>query len=292
MWYAWQTHRSYRRDVASCAPLPPPGSAGSPPCRRPPPTPPHRPTRPNCRGGLVPYRSPYVNWAGEITHHGLWACAPRTGQEVADLANWAHASGWRLRARGMSHTWCPLTITRATASDARVLLLDTTEHLTRMGLAEPPPGAPGAVRAQTGVLLDTLLGFLADHGLGVTNTPAPGELSLGGALAIDAHGASVPADGETARPGHTYGSLSNLVLSLTAVVWDAGLGAYVLRTFRRGRDPECEALAAHLGRAFVVVALRALLTRRQHTARPPSAAPTASPYWKTAASPSTAPGTN
>ncbi|GAA2111420.1 cholesterol oxidase substrate-binding domain-containing protein [Streptomyces synnematoformans] len=210
---------------------------------------------PQLPGGLVPYRSPYVNWAGEITHHGLWACAPRTGQEVADLANWAHASGWRLRARGMSHTWSPLTITQATASDARVLLLDTTGHLTRMELAEPPPGAPGAVRAQTGVLLEALMGFMADHGLGVTNTPAPGELSLGGALAIDAHGASVPADGEAARPGHTYGSLSNLVLSLTAVVWDAGQGAYVLRTFRRGRDPECEALAAHLGRAFVVEAV-------------------------------------
>lgn len=207
---------------------------------------------PQLPGGLVPYRSPYVNWAGEITHHGLWACAPRTGQEVADLADWALASGWRLRARGMSHTWSPLTITQATASDARVLLLDTTRHLTHMETAEPPPGAPGAVRAQTGVLLDTLMGFLADDGLGVTNTPAPGELTLGGTLAIDAHGASVPADGEEARPGHTYGSLSNLVLSLTAVVWDAGRGGYVLRTFQRGRDEECEALAAHLGRAFVV----------------------------------------
>ncbi|PUB24521.1 FAD binding domain-containing protein [Promicromonospora sp. AC04] len=209
---------------------------------------------PELPAGLLPYLSPYINWAGEITHAGLWACAPRTGQDLADLANWAWANGWRLRARGKSHNWSPLTITSDTEHDAQVLLLDTTKHLTHMELTTPPDGAPGAVRAQTGVTLETLLAFLADNGLGVTNTPAPGELTLGGTLAIDAHGTSVPADGEPARPGHTYGSLSNLVLSLTAVVWDPDQDAYVVRTFRRGTDEECEALAAHLGRGLVVEA--------------------------------------
>ncbi|KAF4407502.1 cholesterol oxidase substrate-binding domain-containing protein [Streptomyces lycii] len=201
---------------------------------------------------LTAHRAPYINWAGEITHEGLWVCAPRSGQDLADLANWAHANGWRLRARGKSHTWSPLTVTPATGPDARVLLLDTTEHLTAMETVPAPPGAAGAVRAQTGVLLETLMAFLAGHGLGVTNTPAPGELTLGGTLAIDAHGTSVPAVGETARPGHTYGSLSNLILSLTAVVWDADRGEYVLRTYHRGVDEECEALAAHVGRSLVV----------------------------------------
>lgn len=209
---------------------------------------------PELPAGLVPYLSPYINWAGEITHGGLWACAPRTGQDLADLANWAHAEGWRLRARGKAHNWSPLTITSATQPDAQVLLLDTTKHLTHMELTTPPADAPGAVRAQAGVTLETLMAFLADHGLGVTNTPAPGELTLGGTLAIDAHGTSVPADGESARPGHTYGSLSNLVLSLTAVVWDSAQGAYVVKTFRRGTDEECEALATHLGRGLIVEA--------------------------------------
>lgn len=209
---------------------------------------------PELPAGLVPYLSPYINWAGEITHGGLWACAPRTGQDLADLANWARANGWRLRPRGKSHNWSPLTITPSTGHQAKVLLLDTTKHLTAMELTTPPPGAPGAVRAQTGVTLDTLMAFLAGHGLGVTNTPAPGELTLGGTLAIDAHGTSVPADGESARPGHTYGTLSNLVLSLTAVVWDAGQNAYVVKTFRRGTDEECEALATHLGRGLIVEA--------------------------------------
>lgn len=130
--------------------------------------------------------------------------------------------------------------------------MDTTKHLTRMELVAPPTGAPGAVRAQTGVTLETLTAFLAGHGLGVTNTPAPGELTLGGTLAIDAHGTSVPALGEAPRPGHTYGTLSNLVLSVTAVVWDAARSAYVVRTYHRGSDVECEALAAHIGRGLVV----------------------------------------
>ncbi|MEV4039904.1 cholesterol oxidase substrate-binding domain-containing protein [Streptomyces umbrinus] len=209
---------------------------------------------PELPAGLVPYLSPYINWSGEITHGGLWACAPRTGQDLADLANWAHANGWRLRPRGKSHNWSPLTLTSATEPDAQVLLLDTAEHLTRVELTTPPPGAPGAVRAQAGVTLETLMAFLADHGLGVTNTPAPGELTLGGTLAIDAHGTSVPANGESARPGHTYGSLSNLVLSLTAVVWDSAQNAYVVKTFHRGTDEECEALATHLGRGLIVEA--------------------------------------
>ncbi|WP_411086616.1 cholesterol oxidase substrate-binding domain-containing protein [Streptomyces sp. 061-3] len=212
-------------------------------------------TPPELPAGLPAYRTPYINWAGEITHAGLWACSPRTGQDIADLANWAHANGWRLRARGKAHNWSPLTITGPTESDQRVLLMDTTEHLTHMELTTPPAGAPGAVRAQTGVTLETLMAFLADHGLGVTNTPAPGELTLGGTLAIDAHGTSVPAVGETARPGHTYGTLSNLVLSLTAVVWDTARAEYVVRAFHRGSDEECEALATHIGRGLVVEAV-------------------------------------
>ena len=51
--------------------------------------------------------------------------------------------------------------------------------------------------------------------------PAPGDITIGGALAIDAHGAALPANGETQVSGSTYGSLSNLVTSLTAVVWSS-----------------------------------------------------------------------
>jgi FAD/FMN-containing dehydrogenase len=127
------------------------------------------------------------------------------------------------------------------------MLVDTTQNQTSMAIVSTDPAS---VRVQTGASMDDLLAFLEDAGLGVTNTPAPGDLSDGGVLAINGHGTSVPAVGETRQPGHTYGSLSNLILSLTAVVWDAGTGAYVLRTFDRAH-PDCAALLTHVGRAFL-----------------------------------------
>ncbi|MFI2205720.1 cholesterol oxidase substrate-binding domain-containing protein [Streptomyces sp. NPDC020192] len=195
------------------------------------------------------YRSAYRNWVGEITADGLWACAPTGPDQVLAVVNWAWRSGWRVRARGRSHGWSPLTITEGTTAGTRTVLVDTAPHLTGLALE-----SGSAVRAGTGVTLEALLTFLEGHGLGLTATPAPGDLTLGGALAIDAHGTAVPADGERPPPGSTYGSLSNRVLELTAVVWDADSGAYVLRTFRR-EEADCAALLTHLGRAFVTEAV-------------------------------------
>lgn len=200
---------------------------------------------PEFPAGIALYRSAYRNWVGEITADGLWACAPAdTGQTVA-VVNWARRHGWRVRPRGSSHGWSPLTITEGTPSDAPVLLVDTAAHLTGLALESGT-----SVRAGTGVTLETLLTYLEEHGLGVTAAPAPGVLTLGGALAIDAHGTAVPAEGEQRLPGQTYGSLSNRVLSLTAVVWDEDAGAYAARTFRRD-EPDCAALLTHLGRVLV-----------------------------------------
>ncbi|AZP15660.1 FAD-binding protein [Streptomyces aquilus] len=191
------------------------------------------------------YRTAYRNWVGEITATGLWACAPADGEQVVAVVNWAWRHGWRVRGRGSSHGWSPLTVTQDTPSDAPVLLVDTATHLTGLALE-----SSHAVRAGTGVTLEALLTFLEGHGLGVTAAPAPGDLTLGGALAIDAHGTAVPARGEQRLPGQTYGSLSNRVLSVTAVVWDAGSGAYVLRTFARD-EADAAVLLTHLGRALV-----------------------------------------
>ncbi|UOB07899.1 FAD-binding protein [Streptomyces sp. HP-A2021] len=191
------------------------------------------------------YRSAYRNWVGEITADGLWACAPSHPDQVVDVVNWAWRHGWRVRARGASHGWSPLTVTEGTPPGAPVLLVDTAPHLTGLAL-----DSPTAVRAGTGVTMEAMLTFLEEHGLGVTATPAPGVLTLGGALAIDAHGTAVPSRGERRPQGHTYGSLSNLILSLTAVVWDSRAGAYALRTFHRD-EGDCAALLTHLGRSLV-----------------------------------------
>ncbi|MFE9444518.1 cholesterol oxidase substrate-binding domain-containing protein [Streptomyces sp. NPDC006602] len=201
---------------------------------------------PDFPSGVALYRSAYRNWVGEITADGLWACAPQDGEQAVAVVNWAWRHGWTVRARGSSHGWSPLTVTEGTAPDAPVLLVDTASHLTGLALE-----SASSVRSGTGVTLEALLSFLEEHGLGVTAAPAPGDLTLGGALAVDAHGTAVPAEGERRQAGHTYGSLSNLVLSLTAVVWDEAGGAYELRTFRRD-EADCAALLTHLGRALVV----------------------------------------
>ncbi len=198
--------------------------------------------------GIDLYRQAYENWAQEIRSDEVWSCAPRSASEVVALANWAAAKGWAIRARGMRHTWAPLSITDGQGCQAKVVLCDTTQHLN--GVAMVAGGQTPRVRAQPGVLMEVLLGFLESNGCGMTTCPAPGEITLGGVLAIDGHGAAVPANGETRKPGHTFGSLSNLIVSLNAVVYDPKLRRYVERTFARG-DEEIGPFLTHLGRAFL-----------------------------------------
>jgi FAD/FMN-containing dehydrogenase len=202
---------------------------------------------PEFPSGIPLQQETYENWAGEIRVSRVWTCIPRSSDDVVTVVNWAHTHGYSVRPRGYRHTWSPLTVTGDASGDDKVMLVDTTQNLTSMAIVSTDPAS---VRVQTGASMDDLLAFLEDAGLGVTNTPAPGDLSVGGVLAINGHGTSVPAVGETRQPGHTYGSLSNLILSLTAVVWDAGTGAYVLRTFDRAH-PDCAALLTHVGRAFL-----------------------------------------
>jgi len=203
---------------------------------------------PDFPSGITVYQQAYENWSGEIRIPNVWTAAPREPEEVAELAGWAHAHGWRVRPKGRSHGWSPLLLP-GDCTGERCLLVDTTQHLNRVAI--DPGGLPGRVTAQTGVTMEALLEQLGAAGLGFAATPAPGDVTLGGVLAINGHGAAVQADGETLLPGKTYGSLSNAVLSLTAVVWDGG--RYRLRTFQRD-DPGIQPLLAHLGRAFITEA--------------------------------------
>jgi FAD/FMN-containing dehydrogenase len=201
---------------------------------------------PNFPSSISVYQQAYENWAQMIVIEDVWTCAPASAADVVTLANWAHANGYRLRAKGMSHGWSPILLP-AGNSGAGYVLVDTTQHLTSVSVAA---GTPDTVTAQAGVTMDTLTTALAAAGYGLCAIPAPGDITLGGALAINAHGSAIPAAGETPLAGQTYGSLSNLILSLTAVVWSAAKSQYVLQTFQRD-DPNIRAFLAHLGRAFV-----------------------------------------
>ena len=199
---------------------------------------------------IAGYQQAYQNWSGEILVEDVWTVAPRSPEEVLAIVNWAHASGWRVRPKGRSHGWSPLLLPQG-ASGERYLLLDTTQHLTALSI--DPRGQPATVTAQTGVDLDRLVEALGASGLGFGAIPAIGSLTLGGALAINAHGSAIRAQGEQAPPGKCYGSLTNAVLALTAVVWDGDRKEYVLRSFQR-EDPGIGPLLVHLGRAFITSA--------------------------------------
>ncbi|MFL9875225.1 cholesterol oxidase substrate-binding domain-containing protein [Paraburkholderia megapolitana] len=207
-------------------------------------------TPPNFPANIPLSQQAFQNWSGEIVVSNVWTAAPTSPADVVTIVNWASANGYRVRPRGHMHNWSPLTID-PTSTGAQIVLLDTTASLTAVTVDTTT--TPARVTAQTGVSLESLLATLEQYNLGVTAAPAPGDITLGGALAIDAHGTAVPATGESQLPGNTYGSLSNLVQSLTAVVYDAGQKQYVLRTFQR-TDPDIGAFLTHVGRAFIVEA--------------------------------------
>ncbi len=205
------------------------------------------PTPPGFPSSISLYQQAYTNWSGEIVIDGTWTAAPATSADVVTIANWAYANGWRVRPKGKGHGWSPLILPEGNSS-GDYLLVDTTQHLTNLSINTS--GSPATVTAQTGVTMDTLLSSLAAKGLGLTANPAPGDLTLGGVLAIGGHGTAIKATGETALSGKTYGSVSNQVLSLTAVVWNSTTSQYALRTFSRS-DAGIKPLLVHVGRAFV-----------------------------------------
>jgi len=195
--------------------------------------------------GIALYQQAYQNWSKEIMLDAIWTCAPRTPDDVVRLVNWAHQNGYTIRPRGAMHGWTPLTIVNGAPVD-RVILADTVAHLNWVNV--DPGGSPATVTAGPGATLDAITSALQQHGLGWANLPAPGVLTIAGSLAVNAHGAALPADGESSVPGHTFGSLSNLVTELTAVVWNGS--EYSLRTFTRA-DSDITPLLSHLGRTFV-----------------------------------------
>lgn len=204
------------------------------------------PAPPNPPSGISFYQQAYQSWSGEIKVAELWTVAPATPNDVVTLANWAQANDWRVRASGKRHGFSPLTVPSSTPTN--VVIADTTRSLTSVTVNS---GSPASVTAQTGATMDSLLATLEQAGYGFAHVPAPGDLTIGGVLAINGHGAGAGTTGGAApEPGQTFGSLSNTIVSLTAVVWDSASSRYKLRTFSRS-DPAIGPLLVSLGRSFI-----------------------------------------
>lgn len=80
---------------------------------------------------------------------------------------------------------------------------------------------------------EAFLTRLQASGYGVVACAAPGDLTMGGALAIGAHGTAIPTAAHPARPGGNYSTLSDATQAVTAVVWDEAAQQYVARRFTR-----------------------------------------------------------
>lgn len=217
------------------------------------------PTPPGFPAGIPVKQETFENWALDIKVPNLWTCVPQTADDVVKVCNWAAGAGYSVRARGIMHTWSPLTVT--TNEPANVVLIDTTQTLNKVVSVTPASGGqPAQVKVQAGATMDTLMGALetagggqgAAHGFSFAHIPAPGNITVGGALAINAHGTAVPtppAD-DFAIP---YGSLSNQILAFTAVVTASPSSpkTYSAQTFQRGQGDD-RAFLTHAGRALLL----------------------------------------
>ncbi|MFZ0494557.1 MAG: cholesterol oxidase substrate-binding domain-containing protein [Methylocella sp.] len=206
---------------------------------------------------------PYNNWDNQISWPGILICAPQSADDAVTVCNWAKDNGFQVRPRGVMHGWSPLTVPANPSPTAKIMLVDLTKALWGATFLSASGGLPDRVRVQTGKTMLDLLKYLEGQaggsgsapGYSFPHAPAPGNLTVGGVLAIDAHGTAVPtlpSDNFQA----SYGSMSNQILEFTAVVTDpdsATPGQYGLRTFKRG-ESDAKVFLAHLGRALLVEA--------------------------------------
>ncbi|QKJ87967.1 FAD-binding protein [Paramixta manurensis] len=194
------------------------------------------------------FYSDFINWSKQTEGKHILTFQPKTTQELVVAVNWAYQEKYRVRPLGNMHNWSQLTIANG-ENNSRVLLIDLKKYLNSMRIEVM--GNYGVVTAQTGVSMEALLTKLEKSKLGFLATPAPGDLTLGGVLAIGAHGTGMPATGEERPAGGCYGTLSNSIVSLTAIVWDETAQSYVLKTFQRN-DKDISAFMVHIGRALIV----------------------------------------
>ena len=220
-----------------------------------------RPQLPGFPADVPLFQLPFKNWDWQIQSPSVFTCAPRSTADAVVVCNWARQNGYQVRPRGVMHGWSPLTLPTAPNNSAKVLLIDLTKSLCHTTFLPASGGLPNRVKAGAGATMLQLLQFLETQaggkgsapGYSFPHTPAPGNLTVGGVLAIDAHGTAVrtlPGD----NLAGSYGSMSNQVLSWTVVCTDPSSpqqGEYVLREIQRG-DPDANALLVHLGRSLVL----------------------------------------
>jgi FAD/FMN-containing dehydrogenase len=213
---------------------------------------------PNFPSDIRAVKKTYENWSGESRYEDAWTIIPTNQAQVVRAVNWAAENGYKVRPRGNSHNWSPIMLDDQDKV-TKIILIDMVTHINKVNV-----DVNGIVTAEAGVQMETLLDKMENAGRGFIATPAPGDITLGGVLAIDGHGTAIPAIGETKQYAQTYGSISNLIVSLTALVYNENSRKYEPKTFNRN-DPEISAFMVHVGKAFILSAQ--LQTSKNHYLR-------------------------
>jgi hypothetical protein len=223
-----------------------------------------RPDLPGFPAQVPLFKLPYRKWFQDIQvtqPPEILTCAPRTCADVAAVCNWARQNGYQVRPRGVIHGWSPLSLPTTPTEGAKVLLVDLTKSMHQTAFLPAADGLPNRVKVGAGATLLQLLRFLeaqpggkgAAPGYSFPHTPAPGNLTIGGVLAIGAHGTAVRTPPHDDMPA-SYGSMSNQVLAFTAVCTDPSSpnpDEYRVRCFSRS-EPDAKALLVNLGRTLMV----------------------------------------
>jgi len=204
---------------------------------------------------------PYRNYASSIDiPKSFLIIYPRDSEQVTFIVNWAYISGKNVRVQGYRHTYSPLTVSEGDDT-SKVLIIDMTRHMNKLKMGSQPIDFQNTrqsrillttVTAEPGASMQDLLTFAETNGFGIEMSPViGGDATVGGVLAVNGHGAGIPAINEQlTSPGFTFGSVSNLIIRLQAVVWDSTANGYVLKHFDR-TDPDIAAFLVHLGRAII-----------------------------------------
>ena len=207
--------------------------------------------------GIYVYKVPFHNWDSSIVTPDLWTCAPRDENEAVAVCNWAAKYDFKVRPRGVMHGWSPLSVSSTDFQDRKILFLDTTKYLREVVFSNDKVLGP-RVAVGTGLTLGELFTLLekapgggtSASGWSFPHTPAPGHLTIGGIIAINGHGTAIPNKNENWNT--SYGSMSNHILQLKAIVTDpSNPDEYIVKTFKRG-EPDTKAFLTSLGRALIL----------------------------------------
>ena len=196
-------------------------------------------------------RDMFQNFSTEIRAGDVLIAFPKTADECIRICAWARANKFKVRPCGTRYSWSPLVVdnNRATATK-KVVIVDTTKYMNAVTSVDVERKV---FTMSSGALISTALNTLAQHGLSLSTTSGNGNMCLGGAFATATRGWACKPSAQHAAatevPGTVYGTMTNSVLSLKAVVWDGE--TFAVREFTRS-NPEDALVFIAVGRMLVV----------------------------------------